>query len=313
MRKGLIIQGPLFSPGYGPYEFQLGGKFDKSWIDFDCKQNIISIIEAADNLFDQIVLATWHNEGYSEFIKSLEKYRNVTVVSLQESEFFSKLNKDGIHKYHQIETLRAGAAKLEELECEFVAKIRTDHFLDINLMAKQVTMHQRRNPRSLGVPNINLFELDRLTDFYFVGRSDVIQSMCESYLNQPEYCKDTHKDYYLSFLLSLSNDQYLVNKIHNSENKFIRDFFCIMAWSSYFYPLNPNFFKNFLWRGRRINHNLNGWIRWFFSFHQSRTNSHNLKFVLNLILILSARTIKKPTIKFSSALLFRFYRWRASK
>jgi hypothetical protein len=313
MKTGLIIQGPLFSPGYGPYEFQSDGRFEKAWIEFDCKENVLLTIMEANRFFDYIVLVTWKNKEYSQFIKSLENYSRVTVIELEENDILSNFNLNGVHKYHQVETLKAGAGKLEELGCEFVGKIRTDHSLNIKLLAAQVKMHQHRNRDSLGVPNINLFELDRLTDFYFVGRSSVIREMCEFYMNRSENCKDTHRDYFLSFLLYLSKNQKMVSKIRDSESKFIRDFYSIVAWTSYFYPLSASFFKNFTWRGRLVNHRLNGWIRWFYSFHESRNALHILKLVLNLILLLSIRWIKRPTIKFSSALLFRFYRWRASR
>lgn len=311
MKKGLIIQGPLYSPGYGPYEFQPDGTFQKLWINFDSKINVLETIELAEGLFDHIVVATWQNDDYIDFIKSLEGYSRVRVIELREDMRLLELRQKGVHKYHQVKTLGAGAGILEELGCDVVAKIRTDHSVNLKLLSQDVELHRRRNDRSLGVPNINLFELDRLTDFYFVGRSNVIREMCEYYSNNPETCADTHRDYFLNFLQCLSRDKNLIKCIQDADNSYKRDFHSIAAWTNYFYPLRPAMFKNFYWRGRTINHRLNGWIRWFHSFHKHDTTSHNLKFVLNLILILTIRELKRPTIRFSSAMLFRLYRRKA--
>jgi hypothetical protein len=313
MKTGLIIQGPLFSPGFGPYEFQSNGSFEKSWIAYDCVDNIQSIIKVADNLFDVIVIATWENSTYTVFLEKLRNYYGVEIVLLNESERLQELHQLGTHKYHQIETLRAGASKLEELGCDVVAKVRSDHNVNLEILYKHVDQHRGKNENSLGVPNINLFELDRLTDFYFVGRVSVILGLCDYYLSRPELCPDPHKDYFLKFLTFLSSDDFLVDKIQNFKSPLIRDFYCIFVWTHYFYPLHAGLFKTFFWRGRRVNYRLNGWIRWFYAFHSSRNFFSSWKFPLNLFAILSVRELKRPTIRFSSAILFRLYRLKSQR
>ena len=313
IKTGLIIQGPLYSPGYGPYEFKPDGSFEKSWIEFDCKQNLLETIQSAKMLFDHIVLATWHDPKYADFINSLAKYPHVHVIELKESPELVKLSQSGVHKYHQVETLRTGAAKSEELGCDVVAKIRTDHSVNLGLLSRQVKRHRLHNENSLGVPNINLFELDRLTDFFFVGRPEVIKGMCDFYLSSPETSVDTHRDYFLGFLHFLSKDEDLIQIIRDSESILKRDIKCVFAWTNYYYPLRSGMFRNFYWRGRGVNHRLNGWIRWFYAFHASRPDFLSIKFGLNLILILLVRQLKKPTIKYTSAVLFRVYRRKASR
>ena len=313
MLKGLIIQGPLFSPGYGPYEFQTDLSFEKSWIEYDCRENILATIEMAKRFFDHIVIATWENADYTNFLKSIGKDSCIEIVVLHEGEKLSELHGLGIHKYHQIETLRAGASRLEELGCDVVAKIRTDHALNLQLLSKQLTKHQNKNLMSLGVPNINLFELDRLTDFYFVGRPEVIRDMCNFYMSKPETCVDTHKDYFLNFATFLSNDENLVAKVQAGESKLVRDYYSILIWTRFFYPLHGGLFKNFSWRGKMVNYRLNGWIRWFHAFHSSQLNSSKFKFAMNLFVILLVRELKRPTIRFSSAVLFRIYRLKSAR
>jgi hypothetical protein len=313
MKTGLIIQGPLFSPGFGPYEFQSGGSFEKSWIAYDCADNIQGIIKVAANLFDVIVISTWENPAYTVFLEKLRNSYRIEIVLRNESERLQEFHQLGIHKYHQIETLRAGAFKLEELGCDVVAKIRTDHNIDLNILYKHVERHKGKNRNSLGVPNINLFELDRLTDFYFVGRTSVILGMCDYYLSRPELCPDLHRDFFLKFLTFLSSDDYLVDKIQSFKSPFIRDFYCIFVWTHYYYPLRAGLFKTFFWRGRRVNYRLNGWIRWFYILNSSRKFESSWKFPLNLFSILLIREMKRPTIRFLSAILFRLYRLKSQR
>lgn len=313
MKKGLVIQGPMFSPGYGPYEFSRSGSFEKEWIEYDCRENVRSTIKIAINYFDHIVISTWKNEDYREFLETLSILDKVEVVILDETETLKNLGSRGIHKYHQIETLRAGLQKLAHFECVLAAKIRTDHNLDIRRLSNDVDKHQFRNYFSLGVPNINLYELDRLTDFYFVGRTEVMHDMCSQYLNQEEFCADTHKDYFLGFLKYLSRNEYLSNLIYDGGSRLKSKILSIFVWSNYFYPLNAELFKNFYWRGRKINHRLNGWIRWFHVFHSGKGRPYGLKFITNLFMIFSVQQVKRPTIKLSSFVLFRFYRFRSQK
>jgi hypothetical protein len=313
MKKGLVIQGPLFSPGFGPYEFSKSGSFEKSWIEFDCKENILLTIQDALKYFDFIVLTTWKNTDYQEFIDSLSRIQKVHVVAIHESEGLKKLGMQGIHKYHQIATLQAGLQKLVELGCDLSAKVRTDHKIDIAELAQEVDDHQFKNVFSLGVPNLNLYELDRLTDFYFVGRSQVMYDLCTNYLVQKEYCLDTHKDYFLSFLNFLSKNETLVSRINQRDSSFRSDVLAISVWTTFFYPLSPKLFKNFYWRGKKVNHRLNSWIRWFHVFHSSAGRSSGLKFFMNLSFIFIVRLIKRRTIKLFSFFTYRFYRFKAQR
>jgi hypothetical protein len=61
MKTGLVIQGPVLSPGYGPYEFKEDGSLQRQWIDFNSTNNIIQIASQACEFFDHVVLVTWKN------------------------------------------------------------------------------------------------------------------------------------------------------------------------------------------------------------------------------------------------------------
>jgi hypothetical protein len=310
---GLVIQGPIFSPGYGPYEFDQSGNFIKSWIEFDATTSIIDTVREASKKFDYIVISTWQSEYANRILTELASNTKVVVVLNSENTFLVDKRKTGTHKYHQIYSLLQGAQVLVDLRCDVLVKLRTDHGVDVSQLYESAIRHPTKNSMSLGVPNVNLFELDRLTDFYFVGRPEVIHRVCENYLANVEFCADTHRDYFLSFLNYLSGNGKLVERIQQADSNLIRDYFCILAWTKYFYPLPSAMFREFYWRGRKINHHLNAWVRWFYVFHSTGKRFSPVRFTLNLIFIISIRQLKKPTIRLSSGLLFRWYRWKAFK
>ncbi len=310
---GLVIQGPVLSPGFGPYEFDQRGNFTKSWIEYDATADILETVSEASKSFDYIVVSTWDSGHARELHLRLLENRKVTVVLSSENTFLRNKRSRGTHKYHQVFSLLEGSKVLIDNGCEVLVKLRSDHRLDISQLYKSAIRHYDKKFASLGVPNINLYELDRLTDFYFVACTKTIRGVCESYLNADEICEDTHRDYFLNFLCFLSNNKDLVSKIQGAESNFIRDYYSVLAWTRYFYPLPSELFKDFYWRGRIVNHRLNAWIRWFYVLQAVDKRFLYLKVGLNLVLIYLVQNLKRPTIKLSSALLFRFYRWRAIK
>ena len=304
MKTGLIIQGPISSPGYGPYEFNKEGLFVKSWIEYDSRSNILDIIGKASKLFDAIVISTWRNSENADFLSNIYVPGKVEIEQISEDKFLSDKDKEGIHKYHQIMSTHLGAKSLSSLGCKFMAKIRTDHNLDLRILYDEVLNHEKMNPRSLGVPNINLYELDRLTDFYFVGRSDLIVDLCHSYLNTPELFVDTHKDFFYKFANFLGQRNYLVLNEKETFLDFQQQLSNVSAWSEVFYPLDARLFKSFYWRGRKINYKLNGWIRWFYIIHSTRISVRKLA-VFNFILLLFVKISKKPFIRIISKLNYK--------
>jgi hypothetical protein len=304
MKTGLIIQGPILSPGYGPFEFNQEGLFVKSWIEYDSCDNILEIIRNASPLFDVIVVSTWKDSNYSDFLSNIQVPGKVEILEISPDKFLSDKDQGGIHKYHQLVTTHIGAKLMSSLGCEFVAKIRTDHNLDLKILNDEVLNHRKMNPQSLGVPNINLYELDRLTDFYFVGRSDLIVELCQSYLTTPELFVDTHKDFFYKFANFLGQRKYLVTNQKKSFLDFRQQVANVSAWSEVFYPLDARLFKNFYWRGRRVDYKLNGWIRWFYIIHSKRIPVRQLT-IFNFILLFVVRASKKPFIRITSKLSYQ--------
>ncbi len=318
MSVGLIIQGPILSPGYGPYEFDKEGIYKKSWINFDSRANIKTLVEKAQNLFDYIVICTWvdktktydisniysselDKEHQLKGFQSKRKKAKIIYLELQENILLVENRQKSNHKYHQITLTGAGASMLMTLGCQTLAKIRTDQNLDIRLLHEEVVNHKKRNSKAIGSPYLNLFQLDRLTDFYFVGSTKVVKEVCDSYLNNSELFEDTHKDYFYQFLGTLLPKKKKSIKYHGIRNHVQN----VASWTNIFYPLDRALYKNFYWRGQRVNYKLNGWVRWFFLFHSKSKYSLGYKCILNLFIIFWMQLYYRITKRIFSVYLYR--------
>ncbi len=308
MKTGLIIQGPIHSPGFGPYEFIAGGKFEKSWIDYDSKENIKSILVKSLNLFDVIALVTWRDPRNRDFLEEIRIPGKILVFEVDEDTFLINKRIEGTHKYHQIYSTHIGAQKLKTLGVHFIAKIRTDQSIDLILLSKLVKDHSRRNPRSVGVPYLNLFEIDRLTDFYFVGDCQLIENLCEYFLASPELFKDTHKDYFYKFSHFLNGRVCDVQNANQRLFRFHQMIKNVADWTQVLYPLDPRLLEDFYWRGRKVNIKLNGWVRYFFVFHATSSSQVFLKTISNWVQTSLARSARRPFIKVLSFFSYRKHR-----
>ena len=313
MKTGLIIAGPIISPGYTPYFFDKNGSYQKTWVDYDSSPNILTLIDQASNHFDCIVLVTWKANNSSDFLAMLRSTTKVEIIELTENAFLiDELINKGRSKYHQIETMYAGAKKLGELGCDVIAKVRTTHGINLKILFDDVLHHTKRNRRSIGVSYMNLFERDRLVDYHFIGNTNVIESMCASYLSTPELFQGVHEDYYSKFANFLSGNANLKksNKISNQLSNYIR---IISDWTQFFYPLNRKLLKNFYWRGVKVNSNLNFWIFWSFLFHAKNSRSLWIKTFGNILVINLAQALIRPLIRSHSFFSYKFYRYMAAR
>jgi hypothetical protein len=305
MKTGLLIQGPIRSPGFGPYQFNSSGKFEKSWIDFDCRENILGLVSSAVELFDEIVLSTWLDSDSADFFAQLQTMEKVTIIQSHQNAQLLNWHEQGIHKFHQIYTMRVGASKLKDFGCEEMVKVRTDQNLNLRLLRTSLEAHSKKSANSLGVPYLNLFEPDRLVDFYFVGKVDLICELSKEYLSSPEKYSDVHADYFYKFASVLSGQDLYRSRNLSSLNVHNQLWW---IWTVLFYPLEKEIFESLTWRGIEVNHGINSWVRVFRLLHNSKKEVNAAHVLGNLALIFLFRNYRKLTLRLVSWLQFRKYR-----
>jgi hypothetical protein len=250
-------------------------------------------------------------------VSKLQSNSKVTVVINSEDTFLIDKRKSGTHKYHQVFSLLTGIRVLRNLECDVIVKSRTDQRLDMSRLHKAATQHLSKNLASLGVPYMNLFEIDRLADFYWVGETKTMERLCSSYLETPEIFSDGHKDYYYKFSKIFLQNNPEFDSGRNSTQGILKLPESHLLWTAAFYPLRKSIFRGSRWRGKRINSTLNSWIRWHSLINCSNSNHIVIGTISNIVVIKIVKVIKRPFIRIFSALLYRIFRvislWQAKK
>ena len=208
------------------------------------------------------MVSTWNSAHASKLISKFESNRKVIVVLNSEDTFLAEKRKSGTHKYHQIFSLLTGIRILKNMGCDVFVKSRTDQRLHMAKMYKAAVRHSKKIRAPLGVPYMNLFEIDRLNDFYWVGDTKAMETVCSSYLETPEVYSDGHMDYFYKFSKVLLE----INFSAASGIPSARGFWNLpenyRIWTTCFYPLRKSLFQGVKWRGKTINSSLNSWIRW---------------------------------------------------
>ncbi len=137
----LIIQGPIISSGVrGPIlrdKNLLTKKNDKTFVDYNCFNNVITLAKNARNFFNYIVLSTWE----SEFNQALlENNLFDKVIINNESSFENIYIKHNIFNQNykkQFHTLNIGSDFLKDKDLDFVVKVRTDLFINLEKLHQE--------------------------------------------------------------------------------------------------------------------------------------------------------------------------------
>lgn len=305
MKKALLVQGPLISPGFTPFFFDETGNYINEWVDYDAVANVCKIVDSALKFFDVIVISTWSGQS-AQLLNTLQIWpENVFLEILNEDDFLKKKREEGTHKYHQVKSTLAGALILESLNCDLVAKIRTDQSLDLEVLSFAVSNHANKPSYSFGVPYLNIFEMDRLTDFYFVARTSILISTLKNYLVVQESFQDTHKDYFYNFSDFIFKSTDLKSKKYLKLLNKYPHFYNFLAWTKFFYPLSPKLYRSMVWRGIKVNHRVNSWIRYFRTINVPNDYFLPMQLFWNLSLISLTRLFRLILMKPVSYIFFK--------
>jgi hypothetical protein len=205
------------------------------------------LVESSAKIFDEVLLITWR-QNLGSFDVFWKPFKNFQIILLDEEELPVKGN--NTNKYRQVFTTLVGSNLMEGKGCTTVAKVRTDQSVSLGLLHAAVKSHKTHRPvSSLGVPYVNLFEIDRLADFYLVGNPALISTIMRNYLDSPEEFADTHKDYFYKFLNSAFKFKEGKTLALSQENKAALAF---QAWSTHFYPLPSQLYKSMVWRSIKV-------------------------------------------------------------
>lgn len=183
----LIIQGPIISSGVRGSILRdknhLTDKNENTFIDYDCMDNVVKLAKNGRNFFDYIVLSTWE----SEFNKKLSdnNYFDKVIFSNEDSfeNVYIKHNIFNQNYKKQFHTLKVASDFLKDKDLDFVVKIRTDLFINLEKL-HQECLNALNNETILINNNIRhkrrFLELD---DFIFGSESNFFFNWMNNLLN----------------------------------------------------------------------------------------------------------------------------------
>lgn len=176
----LIIQGPLISNGIEGAKAHINiknlNKDDE--VSWDCRQNIIDIIEDYGDMFERIIISIWKSCPRFQL-----EYENVDVIrnpDLNDIEnlVFGLDGSRGINNSHrQFFSVLSATENLNDND--FVVKIRTDQNMDLNCLIKYLKC--QKTLQNIYFPSSNLF--DYISDYYIAGKVFAIKKIFQGAFN----------------------------------------------------------------------------------------------------------------------------------
>ena len=188
----LIIQGPIIS--WSPKS--------KSEVQFNSNQNILKIIDRFGDKFKSIHIVTWFSEVTEELENGLARFsgKNVILKKIDDpgrgEDIFGPLPDNRMRQYFSsLEGLSSvGRFSSSDDAC---LKIRTDQYLDLDLLAAELVSILSFDPEKIVFPFALPCDLYSVGDFYMGGR---LGSMIEFFnyliatIQYPAGSRSVHSD-----------------------------------------------------------------------------------------------------------------------
>lgn len=260
--KGLIIQGPLLSKGRTGKT--IGTSFhdvtDNDVVEYDCIENIKRIYDDNVNFYDHIVCVTWDNQA-SVLINRLQKILPKNCILLISDETKDMLAKGGViggnNDYRQFLSINKGVTFLQGKGCKYIAKVRTDQYLDCKLLCLDaIEKLENRSSRSIVVPwRIN--EFNRFTfipDFYFVARTQDMLDFSDKFLSLPDVTGFIHTNIFYKWKLKKGKQPKVIRKFIRYTDRFGLNFIShnLLSSDKDFITSDSIIAKSIIWRGDKI-------------------------------------------------------------
>jgi len=263
LKKGLIIQGPIISTGRTGKTAHISFKDVKKEhvVDFNCIENIAKIFNDYQYLFAHIVCITWEDQDPSIIneLRNLIPDECLIIIKDTTKKIDSKGSIiSGNNKYRQFLSIYEGSKVLSKLGCEYIAKIRSDQFLDLDLLMNDAIaklVNEKRNV--VLVPWISLensYSIFEIPDHYFVAKTNDMLNFSEEYLSLPEITDHIHTDIFYKWSMRSYCKNPLIRLYISGfkrfgNNSFIRILINSKFSKGFFIPLNPKILQSIFWRG----------------------------------------------------------------
>lgn len=204
---GIVLQGPLFSPGRKPESSNIS-RSDLSKddvINYIVVENISEIFHSYKDMFE-IVCVTWENEDPSLLENLCIEIGEQNVFAIKDETRFVPSTSDvsgGNNKYRQFLSSLKGVEELRRRGCGYAIKARVDQKLDFLRLWEDFIHMRKYRPKSVLVPWVWKSKPDVLIDFFFCAEVDLLEHIFYNYLHKPELFSGVHRDIFYRWSESL--------------------------------------------------------------------------------------------------------------
>ncbi len=249
---GVVIQGPLLSRGkVGSAANKAFDSIDEGDItDYECIENIIRLEEILAD-FGEVVITTWNTEP-ERLRKELQRSVSSSKILTLDDNTKSIEAKTGLlprnNKYRQFLSSIAGLQALNQRECPYAIKLRTDQLLDVGALYRDFMTVKKRRKIHLMVPFAEKRFPDALADFYFVGKTQEMLNMFLDYYNSEELYDGVHRDIYYSFSKTIDST---FRRLKWKRSKSCQEEH-LWRWNNVYAPASRRVYESIVWRGESI-------------------------------------------------------------
>ena len=257
-KSGLVIQGPLLSRGLTGSTYQnWGSESLEDIVDYDCVPNIIRIFKEQKQYFDHIIIVVWKTESpvKIQFIADCIGLENIFLIDddtphVAESNTLTPKN----NHFRQFYSTLLGSKCLIELGCNWIAKIRSDQYLNIHQLSLFFNKFDTSNYSKIVIPYFRIDHPYFVMDFYFFGRSDTVIKFCCSFLNSSFSLGNVHQDLFYSFADNFRGKNKIISYKYISlfSGTVIERNFSKYIWDNCFIPGSRDVYQSLEWRGEKF-------------------------------------------------------------
>jgi len=187
-----------------------GARLKKHSVTYDCRDNIISLIENYGSNFDKIVVSTWEDQ-----VLKNESFKGSDLITFKDPGTLS-FQPDGKpnNKFRQFFGIHGGLKYLKESGFSgYVIKIRSDNYVDVAAIISYFkNISDSRKESSIGVP-ISIPTRCYIQDFYFVGTIDNLLEFTEAQIQYQEFTDSVHNETILKYAFYKYRNDKIINPI----------------------------------------------------------------------------------------------------
>ena len=248
-RIGIVLQGPLISRGRTGSTAQVG--FSKVTNEDVVDYNCIPLIKKMFDLYSkeyEIVCVIWDSEPDALKVELRRVVPEEAVVIIGDDTRYLPARGQvipGNNKYRQIKSSLAGFEALSYRGCDYLAKVRSDQWVDIDLLVSDFMTHAEKK---LLVPRLIKKSPDYLVDFYFMGEKELVLRLFKAYLVAPEIFESVHNDLFYVWGNVLIGKPFLPLKFRKFS---LHQRYIGKVWNN-FTPGSRSLYENLIWRGERL-------------------------------------------------------------